>query len=422
MVTVENKESKPILKKHVNTIHCSNNLSLVQRKLFNILLYHAYHDLTNKAQYEIPIRKLCSLIGYDSRDYKKLRKSIMDLIVTAIEWNVISNEEGERKEKWQASAIISAAKIENGVCTYEFSSIMRELLHRPDIYGKIDINIMIEFNSGYGLALYENCVRFQGLASTPWLPISVFRKLMGVPESSYQNFCDLKKRVLDIAVREVNQHSPIKVMPELKRVNKKVTSIKFKLVNNQELETEPSEISDTELEQSNLMMVLKDEFSLSKKVREDLLLRHDADYIEEKIKMIKQSESFSSGRIREIGAYLVDALKRDYKANKSSRALMKEVSHKSERLMQNESKLKEEGMRVATEKRKKLVDDFIAALKEDEFKHLITKFEGYLQKEDSFFAFKQYKKVGLESTIIRSIFDNFIENVLNFNCPKGVVA
>src|ERR1700722_13412151 len=106
MTLLEQKKNiKTILKKHVNTIHCSNDLTLVQRKLFNALLFNAYHEMPEKLQYVISVKKLCGLIGYDSRDYKKLRKSIMDLITTAIEWNVIENDQGDQKEKWRASSV-----------------------------------------------------------------------------------------------------------------------------------------------------------------------------------------------------------------------------------------------------------------------------------------------------------------------------
>ena len=44
----ESKESKKELKKHAATIHCSNTLSLLQRKISNALLYHAYKELMLK--------------------------------------------------------------------------------------------------------------------------------------------------------------------------------------------------------------------------------------------------------------------------------------------------------------------------------------------------------------------------------------
>ena len=66
------------LKKHVNLIHCSNNLSLVQRKLFNALLFNAYPELGFKQQFCIRTKKLCEMIGYRSNDYKSLKKALLE--------------------------------------------------------------------------------------------------------------------------------------------------------------------------------------------------------------------------------------------------------------------------------------------------------------------------------------------------------
>ena len=65
--TVQEKRSE--LKKHVNAIHCSNNLSLMQRKLFNALLFNAYPELPHRSQFQITSKELCRLIGFNSNDY-----------------------------------------------------------------------------------------------------------------------------------------------------------------------------------------------------------------------------------------------------------------------------------------------------------------------------------------------------------------
>ena len=62
-VGYEKKESKKELKKHAATIHCSNSLSLLQRKITNALMYHAYKELMSK-RHEITVKQLCRLIGY----------------------------------------------------------------------------------------------------------------------------------------------------------------------------------------------------------------------------------------------------------------------------------------------------------------------------------------------------------------------
>ena len=410
MSLLELKDSKPILKKHVNTIHCSNNLTLVQRKLFNALLFNAYYDLPEQSKYQIPVKTLCGLIGYDSRDYKKLRKSIIDLITTAIEWNVIDQVNGEQKDKWRASSIIAAAKIENGVCSYEFSSVMRELLYTPEIYGRIDIKLMIKFKSNYGLALYENCIRFQGIAQTQWLSVKVFRKLMGIPDGYYQNFCDFKKRVLDVAVKEVNLHSPITITPEIRRVNKKVTSIRFKLSNKKNTIDEVDRQS--EYMNATLANTLKNDFGLSTEALVDISLKYEMDFIQKKVDLIKQSESFKTGRIRGLAAYLIDALKRDYQPNKSSDAILAKHRLAFEDRLIREKKDQNDKLRTDNERIRTKVEAYVGQMKDTERDHLMEQFAHYLVKKDSFYLFKKYKEMGLISPAVRAMFNSFVQEVI----------
>ena len=210
------KDQRFELKKHVNTIHCTNNLTLVQRKLFNALLFRAYPELPHKTRFQVHTRELCKLIGYNSNDYGKLKTALLGLITIAIEWNVIDAVTGNEKI-WKASSILAAAELAGGYCNYEYSQIMRNFLYQPEIYGRINITLVAKFKSSYGLALYENCIRYQGLPQTPWFTLEVFRKLMGVFGKRYSAFKDFKKRVLNVAIKEVNALSSIYICVEIER-------------------------------------------------------------------------------------------------------------------------------------------------------------------------------------------------------------
>lgn len=396
-MTQQSKEKKTIVKKHVNAIHCSNNLTLVQRKLFNALLHHAYHDMPTHSQYQIPIKKLCQLIGYESRDYKKIRSALMDLITTAIEWNVLSNSDELEDEKWQASAIISAAKIEKGICTYEFSSIMRELLYQPEIYGKIDLNTMSMFGSGYGLALYENCIRFQGIPQTPWFPLEVFRKLIGVSKNAYQKFGDFKKRVLDIAVNEVNKYTHLKITPEIQRQNQKVTKIRFKLINDVKLfDCGLLETSCENPELSRLERILAENFGLASEQINEIITAYDANYINDKIKLIINSLSYQQGKIKSLAAYLMDALAKDYRERKPTI-----IGQKPKRLGFDEREFKQQkqqedlALQERSQQRKMAVDNYIRSLSTTAHKDLINEFETYLKDPNLLYILKKIYRTWL---------------------------
>src|SRR6187401_1529078 len=91
------------LKKHVATIHSSNKLSLLQRKIANALLFNAYDDLLNKEEHVIHIMTLCNLIGYDSNDHKTIKKALVNLLATVIEWNLVDGNKLNVDGVWNAS-------------------------------------------------------------------------------------------------------------------------------------------------------------------------------------------------------------------------------------------------------------------------------------------------------------------------------
>src|SRR5580658_1483281 len=223
----DSKEDSRELKKHAATIHCSNTLSLLQRKISNALLYHAYKELMLKNEHEITVKQLCRLIGYQGNNHAAIKEALKVLISTVIEWNLIDDKTGA--ENWTASSILASVSLEGPICYYAYSPRMKQLLHSPSMFGKIDLVIQSKFRSSYGLALYENCIRYQGLPKTKWFDIDLFKKLMGVPLGKYDVFRDFKRRVLDKAIEEVNTYSDLIIESEFVREGRKVVKVRFKL-------------------------------------------------------------------------------------------------------------------------------------------------------------------------------------------------
>lgn len=407
MGNVALKNNKPLeLKKHVNAIHCSNNLTLVQRKLFNALLFNAYPDLPHKQTFEIKGKDLYRLIGYNSKDTGKLKDALLGLITIAIEWNVIDCSTGQEK-KWKASSILASAELSGGTCSYEYSQVMRDLLYQPEIYGKINIELVSQFKSGYGLALYENCIRYKGLAQTPWFPIEAFRKLMGVFDDKYRAFKDFKKRVLDIGVNEVNSISPIRIVPEIERVNQKVTKIRFKLA--KAIDDIPR-LSNEDIINNELSKVLIDTFGFSQVMVEEAFAKYEKDYIQEKIEVIIQSESFLAGKIRGLAGYLIEALKKDYKLSKSSKAIVDD-RRKIKEAKEKDKKQKEE---AATAKYNayisKKINTYITSLTPDQHNDLMNEFDVYIKNQSSLLV-NWYRKHSLEHPAVKASFNGYIKEM-----------
>lgn len=221
------------VKKNVAAIHVSGKLTLLQRKLSNVLLLNAYDTLTTRQSHQIDARTLCLMIGYNSNDTDTLKGALRGLAETVAEWDML--DEAGRQE-WGVSSLLSYAKLKDGVCEYSYSPALAEKLHDPKVFALINLNIQRKFTGGHALALYENCFRFIKTGSTGWWPLEIFRRLMGVDGSDYyQSYKHLNAKIIKPAVAEVNKVSDIIVTPETRKRGRQVCDIRFLITRNPQL-------------------------------------------------------------------------------------------------------------------------------------------------------------------------------------------
>jgi plasmid replication initiation protein len=408
------------LKKHVATIHCSNALTLLQRKISNALLYNAYRELLSRDEHEITIRKLCSLIGYNSNDHLTIKNALKNLISTVIEWNII--DETTSEQDWTASSILASARIKGSLCYYSYSARMRELLHSPAIYGRVSLIVQSKFKSAYGLAVYENCVRYKGLPNTRWFDLDVFRKLMGISESLYPIFRDLKRRVIDKAVEEVNTYSDMIVTPEIKRVGRKATAIRFLLKER----VKKVRLGDNLIQENNsacncrgilgskddLSQELRDDFGFTTKQIRKTLEKYDSQLIRDKIALIKASNSYIQGRVDNLTAYLLCALKNNYLLPTTSLERInkkRQNREEKEHLKKLEQLKQEERKKEYSEYSEGQINETIEKLTSNEKKQLEKEFEQFLLEPQNKTIYRFYEKDKFSNNIVNIFFREFFK-------------
>ena len=315
----DNSGIKKELKKHAATIHCSNVLSLLQRKITNALLYHAYKELMTKEEHVITVKQLCRLINYHGNNHAVIKDALRGLISTVIEWNLIDGVTGT--ENWTASSILASVSLEGPQCYFAYSPRMKQLLYSPSVFGKIDLIIQSKFRSSYGLALYENCIRYRGLPHTKWFDLAMFKRLMGVPETKYPIFRDFKRRVLDKAIDEVNMYSDLFITPEYIKEGRKVARVRF-LLKDRAKRTRLG-LSGNIQEDDVIKHKLYAQFGLSSEQIEQLLSNYAKDYILEKIALVESSKLYQEGRVANLAGYMISAVKNNYQAPKALEQPMK---------------------------------------------------------------------------------------------------
>ncbi len=399
-----NKKNSFELKKHVGLIHSVNKLSLLERKIANALLFNAYEALLTIPEHRIHVSDLAKLIGYDSNDHKVLKKSLMSLMSTVMEWNILDSDL-KGKDVWVASTMLADARIDGPICTYSYSNRMRELCHHPEFYARLNLKELSAFKSSYGIALYENCVRYKNIPQTPWFDLSLFRKLMGVEQGKYETFRDFNKRVISPAVKEVNTYSSIQVKPEYEKSGRAVSRIKFLIERIAEQANEDI-VVDT-IDDNSLITKLINQYGFSEVSAKNISNEYGESYLLEKMTIIEASISYKTGKIENLAKYLEKALRENFQPPKSSKNIVKQAVAST-----NKNKLEQ----MALEKRKeeyslyqrKAIIDAYHHLSEKEKKEINKEFEKVIKETAYYRAY--VTRGGIQDPLVCDKFVDFIKS------------
>ena len=222
-------EKKEVIK-HSAAVHIQNNITLLQRRSWNVLLAYAYDELPTEEEHHIPVKDLIRMLDFDSKNGDYLKESLEALVGCKVKWNVL-DKDGE--EEWGVTTLLAQAKIRRGICTYAYSPELRRRLHNPRMYARINLGMQNKFESKHAQALWEVCVDYldesKNYGETPFIPLDTYRELMGISEVQYARFKDLSLYVIKAPVEEINRVTDFRVAVVYKRERRKVTGIKFKV-------------------------------------------------------------------------------------------------------------------------------------------------------------------------------------------------
>ena len=422
--------------KHSSAIQISNKINLLERRSWNVLLANAFDDMKDKDIFKIPIKELANILEYDSNDKDYLKNILRKLNRTQIEWNILTKD---KEKEWGVSTLLADARIINGECFYSYSPFMREKLHNPEMYARINLSLQNKFKSKHSLALYELFVDYydekRKYGETPKMSINELRKLLGLVSSEYKEFKFLKRDVINKAISEINIKSDILIESKFIKEGRKVVDIKFIIKRNSinkvdfkvikviKKEQTSLPLEEFELDNQELFIILTNEFGISKNKAINILKTSDEFYIQENLEIVRKG--IKEGRIKNIPAYTVKALNEDFRSKKPKAQIEKEEK-KNQRIIEEEKnkKMEELGNKIYKDFVKEEINPeiklLVKELNEDEklvLNNWISKNPVYkrYKNEEDYFKFNVYQSYFKKNESLNNIDERFI----TFATQKG---
>jgi len=218
-----------IIDKHSSSIQISNKISAIQRKSYNYMLKIAKNEFKanpSLRKFTITADELLVFFGFGVKNHNYLETELDKLRKIDVKYNILGKD--KKREKWGSFALIAGYEYKNGVITYSFPHQIEAMMLDSKMFAKINLVTIKGLKSKYSIALYELAEDYINV-QIPKMTIEKFRELMGLEEHQYYKFSMLRKRVIDVAVDEINSSENISfvVTYELEKKSKKITHIKL---------------------------------------------------------------------------------------------------------------------------------------------------------------------------------------------------
>lgn len=308
------------IRKHVSIIHAYSLMSMLQRKIVNVLLYEAVKGNSRQqcqnsvaVECQIPFSTLSKAIQFNSNNNQYLKEAIDGLASLKIEWNLL-------KDKVPSDISFLNLRILHGSPTFykdntlnfSFHKVMLDLANNPTVYGTIDIDLQSEFESKYSHALYENSTRFINLQKNKIIHLDIFRKILGVQNDKYINTRELTRNVIKPSLEEVNDRSDFIVSLDTVKNGRKTTGFEIAIKSKKKSIINPNDTSNAK-QHEKISEQIKLEFGIiSATVLSNILTNYSEEYLLEKIAYTKKYAKKDSSGLYPI-PYFISAIKHDYK-------------------------------------------------------------------------------------------------------------
>jgi len=371
-VLLENIKEKHLVVKSNKLIEASYKLSLQEARIILLLTSMIQRDDEDFNLVRIRVKDFIEFIGVKDKDAYKRIQNITDslgdksLIIRGI--NDETKEQTRLKLQWLASAEYFKG---SGYVELEFSQKLKPfLLQLKNRFTKYQLEHALKLKKSYSIRIYELLKQWEKI-KTRSLEVDELRQILGIEKGKYKYYANLKERVLKPAQKEISKKTDISFeFTEIKKGRKVIVlrfEIKPKNINQPE---SPSPPRVEKIKNTNLYQRLIDYFCINAKDAIKVLNEHQESQILENLAYVEHQRK--KGKIQNLGAYTLIAIKNNYKFQMGMFDKEEEESRKKKQQKDEERQKQNNLKRLYVEYRRNKINEFKESISPGDLKKLQT--------------------------------------------------
>lgn len=227
-----------LIVKSNQVVEASYSLTAMEQRLILCAIAQVpiKEEVLDSVMYPISLEAVAKLSGNEGIRLEHLREALNRLYDRSI---VLRDQDKSTSFRW----IQQKTETKSGELSIRFSApILPFLSNLNESFTKYLESDIVGISSPYAIRFYELMMQYRSVGKRE-ISLEDLRWMFQL-QDKYPIWADLKKRVIDQAVKEINQYSPYKLTIEPKKTGQKITSIVLKYQAKKDLKAPKGKASD----------------------------------------------------------------------------------------------------------------------------------------------------------------------------------
>ena len=340
-----------LVSKSNDLIEAKYRLSVQEQRLLAIMISDIKPDDKDFKKYQYKISDILEWINIEDKGYyKKLREITRKLLSRTI---TINQDNVLFQTNWLAGA------------KYYFKEGTIELSFHPDLkpyllqlqkcFTQYALRNILELKSKYAFRLYELLKQYQAIGKRKF-SVRELRDLLGVEQGELKLWIDFKRRVLEIAKREINSKTDLKIDYQTKKIGRKIEYIIFSI----QAQAHAKKTDDEQNKRyDELLKLVPEEYRKLKTLRNAIiksLRKKGFEYVKRNILYANEKAE------KNYRAYLISALREDWAADWIDDQIIEKQSEEKSLQAELQAKAKLNKQEIQIQKNKEKLKELRAKL------------------------------------------------------------